>query len=72
MPDRDQTDKDSVYEFAHELTAADGSIPFCYLTGEREQIDTTIARMIPLDKFQCANTSAFEGNEEACLQGFNS
>lgn len=71
MPDRDQTDKDSVYEFAHELTAADGSIPFCYLTGEREQIDTTIARMIPLDKFQCANTSAFEGNEEACLQELN-
>ena len=71
MPDRDQADKDSVYEFAHELTAADDSIPFCYLTGEREQIDTTIARTIPLDKFQCANTSAFEENEEACLRELN-
>ena len=37
MPDRDQEDKNAVYKFAQELTAADTTVEFCYLTGEKEQ-----------------------------------
>lgn len=71
MPDRDQEDKNAVYKFAQELTAADTTVEFCYLTGEKEQADTVELRSIPLQSFQSADASAFEENELVCFQALN-
>ena len=71
MPDRDQEDKNAVYKFAQELTAADTTVEFCYLTGEKEQADTVELRSIPLQSFQSADASVFEENERVCFQALN-
>lgn len=71
MPDRDQEDKNAVYKFAQELTAADTTVEFCCLTGEKEQTDVVKLRSIPLQSFQSADASAFEDNERVCFQALN-
>lgn len=38
MPDRDQEDKNAVYKFAQELTAADTTVEFCYLTAKKNRL----------------------------------
>lgn len=68
MPDANEDDRKSVMRFANELTAADNEVGFCYLTGEREQITGKQKYDIPFSKFETADISAFEGNDEIRLK----
>ena len=71
MPNRSKEDRDSVLEFAKELTSADSANSFCYLTGELESLNSLASYDIPLSKFKLSVPSGFEGNEEDCLKALN-
>ena len=68
MPDASEEDKKAVMKFATELTAADTSIDFYYLTGEREDIKGCQKYDISYEKFESSNVQKNEGNEEERLQ----
>lgn len=71
MPNNDDDDRKAVQTFANELTAADKSIKFCYLTGERESLSAAKDYQIPFSRFAEAKVSDFEENEEKRLEALN-
>ena len=71
MPDRNDADRCAVMRFAKELTAADKEIEFCYLTGDREEIQGKLQYEIPFLKFEEARAADFEGKEEKRLTALN-
>ena len=71
MPDRTDADRCAVMRFANELTAADQERKFCYLTGEREEIQGKLQYDIPFLKFEEAQAADFEGKEEKRLIALN-
>lgn len=71
MPNSDEADKQAVYLFANTLTASDNIRPFVYLSGEREEIETTNTIDIPLAKFLRATPEQFEGDDPARLNAIN-
>ena len=71
MPDSKKDDRAAVMQFANELTANDSKNKFCYLTGEREEIQGKLRYDIPFDKFEEVNTTDFEEKEEIRLAVLN-
>ena len=71
MPDACKEDRESVMRFANELTAADQDVKFCYLTGEREEIQGKQKYAIPFCKFEEADFSGFENSDETRLVELN-
>lgn len=70
MPDNRADDRKAVLTFANELTAADESVDFCYLTGTREEISGKQKYDIDLEKFTESNPADFEEYDEQ-LQALN-
>lgn len=70
MPNDDE-DRKAVMKFANELTAADATKNFCYLTGVREEIANRLKFDIPFLKFNKVNPVDFEEKEEFRLQALN-
>lgn len=64
MPNRDQQDVVAVMKFANELTASDVAAQFCYLTGERENIDGQSKYDIPLEVLLQTDPGDFEDKDE--------
>lgn len=71
MPDASEEDRQAVQAFARELTAAEKTHPFRYLTGEREEIGAGQTVSVPFEAFLEANPARFEGHEEERLQAVN-
>lgn len=67
MPNNSQQDVDSVMKFANELTASDTATRFCYLTGEREEIDGQLKYDIPAELLLNSDPSQFENRDEVKL-----
>lgn len=72
MPDQDTEDKQAVKAFAESLTAADGESNFCYLTGEREEIQGKVRFDIPPGHFLKFKASDFEVEDDTRLKALNS
>ena len=71
MPNNNENDRKAVRTFANELTASDDMHPFCYLTGEREEIGSGSAVHIPFSKFKESIPDAFEGDDPERLMALN-
>lgn len=71
MPDSSEEDRHSVMTFARELTSASKTHPFCYLTGEREELTQAGTESIPFNKFQSFDIDSFESNDEIKLRSLN-
>ena len=71
MPDRSDADRCAVMQFANELTAADKERTFCYLTGEREEIQDELRYDIPFLKFEETQAADLEGKEKKRLAALN-
>lgn len=71
MPNTSDADRCAVMRFANELTAADQVRKFCYLTGEREEIQGRLQYDIPFIKFEKTQAADFEGKEEKRLIALN-
>lgn len=71
MPNNDDNDRKAVQTFANELTAADKTVQFRYLTGEMESLAATKNYDIPFSKFIESMASDFEENEEKRLEALN-
>ena len=71
MPDKDEDDRRAVKIFANKLTASDDLHPFCYLTGEREEIVSGNALDIPFSKFSESLPTLFEGDDPEKLIALN-
>lgn len=71
MPDSNVEDRQAVMKFANELTAADFAVEFCYLTGEREEIQSKLQYDIPFSRFENVEAADFEEKGEACLTVLN-
>ena len=71
MPNATEEDRRAVRSFFVELTAANKSATFCYLTGEREDVSERLSYDIPFEKILHADPEEFE-NETTCLQALNS
>jgi len=71
MPNRGKKDQDAVRQFAQDLTAADETSGFCFLTGTKEKIDGKMKYDIPIARFLSCTASAFEGAKEERLTALN-
>lgn len=71
MPDGNSDDRKAVITFANELTAADSTCEFCYLTGVREKIADRQKFDIPFSKFKKSDPADFEEKEDARLRALN-
>ena len=71
MPNGCPEDQTAVKNFARTLTAASPDFDFCYITGEREELEGKLKFDIPLTKFEAANVDAFEDTEDARLAALN-
>ncbi len=71
MPDSNDDDRKAVMQFANEITAADHTVEFCYLTGEREDTLNKGNYDIPFSKFENVEASDFEEKEEVRLTKLN-
>lgn len=71
MPNKDEDDRKAVRVFANELTASDDMHPFCYLTGEQEEIGSECALPVPFSKFSESSPDEFEGDEPERLEALN-
>ena len=71
MPNNSEDDRQAVRKFANELTASDDLHPFCYLTGEREEIGKGKAISIAFNKFASSIPAEFEGDDPARLEAIN-
>ncbi len=71
MPNKEEDDKLAVRTFANDLTASDDMHPFCFLTGEREEIGGGYALDIPFDKFVGFMPDQFEGDDPERLNAIN-
>lgn len=70
MPDRDAGDREAVIQFANRLTSANNT-EFCYLTGEREEIQGKCRYDIAISKFEGIEAADFEGKEDVRLTALN-
>ena len=70
MPDKTDENKSQVQKFACELTSSDDVSSFCFITGERENIDGLSTYDIPSNKFTECNPDLFE-KEETRLDSLN-
>lgn len=70
MPNHSESDVAAVTQFAHDLTAANNEVDFCYLTGEREEIAGSAKFDIPFSKFQ--STADLDGEDADKLFALNS
>lgn len=70
MPDKTEENKSQVRQFAAELTSSENASSFCFLTGERENIDGLSTYDIPADKYIECTTDLFE-KEETRLNALN-
>ena len=71
MPNNNENDRKAVRTFANELTASDDMHPFCYLTGEQEEIGSGSAFTIPFSKFNESLPDEFEGDNPKRLMALN-
>ena len=71
MPDQNEKDRKAVREFANALTASDEECPFCYLTGEQEEIHAENSWEIPVTNFLVAIAEEFEGEDKQKLKACN-
>lgn len=71
MPDGDEKDRKSVIQFANKLTSANDKSEFCYLTGEREEIQGKCKYDIAISKFEEIEASDIEGKEDVRLRTLN-
>jgi hypothetical protein len=72
MPNQTAQDRQAVKTFAESLTASDGVSDFCYLTGERENIQGKVRFDILSDHFLKYKASDFEVEDETRLKALNS
>ncbi|PNC30832.1 hypothetical protein CXU17_04635 [Akkermansia muciniphila] len=72
MPNRDPQDIAAVMKFANELTASDVAAQFCYLTGERENIDGQSKYDIPVEILLQTDPGYFENKDEQKLSALKS
>ena len=70
MPDATPEDKKAVMEFAHDLTASNDSVTFCYLTGEREDVAGRERYDIDSSHIRSCSSERFE-EEESRLPALN-
>lgn len=70
MPDRNAGDREAVIQFANRLTSANNT-EFCYLTGEREEIQGKCRYDIAISKFEGIEAADFEGKEDVRLTALN-
>ncbi len=71
MPNKDEDDRKAVRKFANDLTASDDMHSFCYLTGEREEIESENVFDIPFNKFKDSSPEEFEGDDPERLNALN-
>lgn len=71
MPNKDEEDRKAVRTFFNELTASDDMRPFCYLTGEREEIGGGLAYEIPFERFLKEQPEAYEGDNPQRFMAIN-
>lgn len=71
MPNKDEEDHKAVRAFANALTASDDR-PFCYLTGEKEEIAAEHGHELPVSQFLNAKADPFEGDDAERLEALNS
>lgn len=71
MPDKDDNDRKSVKTFANSLSASDEMHSFCYITGEREELENGKALEIPFNKFKEFHPDEFEGDDPERLFALN-
>lgn len=71
MPNKNDEDRQAVRKFANELTASDDLHPFCYLSGEREEIGSGREFDIPFSKFRESLPDSFEGDDPQRLIALN-
>ena len=70
MPDSNPEDRKKVMEFAHDLTAANDDVQFCYLTGERESVAGKVRYDIDSRHIRACSAEEFE-DEETRLYALN-
>ena len=63
MPNQTDEDRVLVQKFAANLTSAEDSSSFCFLTGEHENIEGLAVYDIPSKKFKECNSDDFEKEE---------
>ncbi len=71
MPDGTEQERESVMQFARDLTAADHHTEFRRLNGEREIVDTNGKYDIPIETFLSFQPSVFEEQDEERLKSLN-
>lgn len=71
MPDSGEEDRQSVTDFANELTASDSNVDFCCLTGDREKLEGKLKYNISSNKIANTEPSLFEGDDNTRLQALN-
>lgn len=71
MPNQNDDDRDAVMRFASDLTASDSTCDFCYLTGERENLNSDKRLAIPPEVFQQISIESLEGDEADRLKELN-
>ena len=71
MPDNDDNDRNAVKRFANDLTASDDLHPFCYLTGEKDEIGKGASIQIPFHKYMESTPDAFEDDDAERLAALN-
>lgn len=72
MPDSSEEDRKKVLTFAKELTAAENTDNFCYLTGERRKISGQQKYDIPIKNFLQCRAEDFESDDDIKLEAINS
>lgn len=70
MPDKTEENKAQVRQFAAELTSSGNAASFCFLTGERENIEGLSTFDIPTNRFTECSAELFE-KEETKLSTLN-
>ncbi len=71
MPNKNEEDRKAVQTFANALTASDDNHPFCYLTGEKEEITTEHCHELPVSRFLNEDAASFEGDDAERLSAVN-
>ncbi len=71
MPNKSEEDYEAVRAFANTLTASDNNHPFCYLTGEKEEITVEHCHELPISQFLNVEADPFEGDDTERLEALN-
>lgn len=70
MPSETDDDRKAVMKFANDLTAAEGR-EFCFLTGDRENIEDDVLYDIDIHRLLSIDPSSFEEKEEERLRALS-